>query len=128
MNCKILFQRDWNKGYTVCLIFKESVAVFKEYNLSWHFSTKHANNPSNLTKASYLPAYKIAKQSKPPSEWELLKECMIETADILCPENKSKFEKKSLSRRTVTRRVEVIGEDLACELNTKFYSIFIFYI
>ena len=37
---------------------------------------------------------------------------MVETAGLLCPESKAKFEKVSLSRRTVTRRVELIGEDI----------------
>ena len=130
----------------------ETVAVFKEYNISRHFATKHANYASkqstegraataqrlaaNLqtqqnffhrqtaiqessTKASFLLAFKLAKASKPFSEGEFLKECMIETADLLCPESKGKFEKISLSRRTVTRRVELIDEDIVSELNKK---------
>ncbi|XP_070264829.1 general transcription factor II-I repeat domain-containing protein 2-like [Myotis yumanensis] len=53
---------------------------------------------------------------------------MTETAGLLCPESKGKFEKLSLSRRTVTRRVELIDEDLASKLNSKaeffkFYSL-----
>jgi len=44
---------------------------------------------------------------------------MVETAGILCPESKSKFEKISLSRRTVTRRFELIDEDLAGKLHKK---------
>lgn len=42
---------------------------------------------------------------------------MVETAAILCPESKNKFEKISLSCRTVTRRVELIDEDFASKLN-----------
>ncbi|MBN3316740.1 GT2D2 protein, partial [Atractosteus spatula] len=130
--CRV-FTKEWTAKYfftevgtkAICLICKESVAVFKEYNLSWHqFSTKHANYASNLP---------IAKQSKLLSQGELLKECMIETTDILCPESKNKFEKISLSCRTftsyqltVTHLVKVISEDLACELNVMFCSIFIF--
>ncbi len=53
-------------------------------------------------------AHKIAKHSKPFSDGEFVKDCMVETADILCPGSKSQFEKMSLSRRTITRRVEVI--------------------
>ena len=46
----------------------------------------------------------------------------------LCPENKDKFEKISLSRRTVTHRVELIDEDMASELQKqaesfKLYSL-----
>ncbi|KAK0145774.1 General transcription factor II-I repeat domain-containing protein 2B [Merluccius polli] len=44
---------------------------------------------------------------------------MVETADLLCPESKVKFENISLSRRTVTHRVELIDEDIVSELNKK---------
>ena len=63
--------------------------------------------------------FKLAKASKPFSEGEFLKECMAETAGLLCSENKDKFEKISLSRRTVTRRVELIDEDIASKLQKK---------
>lgn len=42
---------------------------------------------------------------------------MVETAAILCPESKNKFEKISLSCRTVTSRVELIDKDFASKLN-----------
>lgn len=76
------------------------------------------------SKASFMLSFKLAKASKPLS----LKECMIEAAGLLCPESKGKFEKLSLSRRTVTHRVELVDEDLACKLNSKaeffkFYSL-----
>ncbi|XP_015426251.1 PREDICTED: general transcription factor II-I repeat domain-containing protein 2-like [Myotis davidii] len=145
----------------VCLICQETLAVFKEYNLSCHFATKHGNyaskqspqerettaqrlmaklqaqqnvfhrqtaNQETTTKASFKLSFKLAKASKPLSEDEFLKECMIETAGLLCPESKGKFEKLSLLRRTVTHRVELIDEDLASKLNSKaeffkFYSL-----
>lgn len=155
-----MFNKEWTTKYfftevrskAVCLICQETVAVFKEYNIGRHFSTKHANYANkqspqertataqqlvaslqaqqntfmrhtaiqeSSTKASYLLAFKLAKTSKPFSEREFLKECMVETAAILCPESKNKFEKISLSRRTVTRRVKLIDEDLASKLNKR---------
>lgn len=166
--CRV-FKKEWTTKYfftehrssAVCLICQETVAVFKEYNISRHFATKHANYASKLstkereaaaeklaanlkaqqsffhrqtaiqessTKASFMLSFKIAKASKPLSEGEFLKECMVETAGILCPETKDKFEKISLSRRTVTRRVELIDEDITSILNKKaksftFYSV-----
>ncbi|XP_077573515.1 general transcription factor II-I repeat domain-containing protein 2-like [Stigmatopora nigra] len=157
--CRV-FNKEWTTKYfftevrstAVCLICQETIAVFKEYNISCHFATKHANYASkqstqqqaataqrlvaNLqsqqnffhrqtaiqeasTKTSFLLAFKLAKASKPFSEGEFLKECMIETAGVLCPESKGKFEKISLSRRTITRRVELIDEDIVSELNKK---------
>lgn len=131
--CRV-FNKEWTTKYfftevrskAVCLICQETVAVLKEYNISRHFSTKHANYANNQstqertataqrlaaslqaqqntfirqtaiqessTKASYLLAFKLAKTSKPFSKGEFLKECMVETAGILCPESKNKFEK-----------------------------------
>lgn len=140
------------RSKAVRLICQESIAVLKEYNISRHFSTKHANYASNLsiqehtatagrlvsrlqaqpktfiratsiqeasTKTSYLLAFKLAKASKPFSEGEFFKECMVETASILCPESKNKFEKMTLSCRSVTRHIEVIDEHFTSKLNIK---------
>lgn len=73
-------------------------------------------------------AFKLAKAIKPFSEGQFLKECMVETAGLLCLESKGKFEKICLSRRTVTRHVKLIDEDISSELNKnaesfKFYSL-----
>lgn len=157
--CRV-FNKDWTTKYfftevrwnAVSLICLGTVAVFKEYNISRHFSAKHVSNQSvqeraataqrlaaslqaqqntfirqtviqeSNTKASHLLTIKLAKTSKPFSEGEFLKDCMVETAGILYPESKNKFEKVSLSRRTVTRRVELIDEDLASKLKEKVES------
>ena len=41
---------------------------------------------------------------------------MVERADLLCPDTKSKYQQISLSCRTVTRHVEQIDEHLASKL------------
>lgn len=64
-------------------------------------------------------AFKLAKASKPVSKGEFLKECMVKIAGLLCPESKDKFEKISLSCRTVTRCVELIDEDIASEIQKR---------
>lgn len=48
--CRV-FNKEWTAKYfftevrskAVCLIYQETVVVFKEYNISHHFATKHAN-------------------------------------------------------------------------------------
>ncbi len=47
--------------------------------------TKQCSIQESVTKASYVVAHKIAKHSKPFSDGEFVKYCMVETADILCP-------------------------------------------
>ena len=61
-------------------------------------------------------SHKIAKNSKPFSEEAFVKECLVDSAALLCPDKKDEFENVSLSRRTVTRRVEDIAENLELEL------------
>ena len=63
------------------------------------------------THASYRVAYSIAKHSKPFSDGELFKKCMLNVADQVRPEQRQKFEEVSLSRRTMACRIEAIGED-----------------
>lgn len=84
------------------MICRESVAVFKEYNISCHFTAQrlvaHLQNQQHFfhrqtdlrikNKASFLLTFKLAKASKPFPEGEFLKSCMVETAGILCPESK----------------------------------------
>ena len=62
------------------------------------------------THASYRVAYSIAKHSKPFSDGEFFKKCMLDVADQVCPEHRQKFEEVSLSRRTAARRIKAIGE------------------
>ena len=81
----------------------------------------------SITKASFLLAFKTAQASKPFSDGEFIKQCMVKTAGLLCPDTKGKYEQISLSRRTVTRRIKQIDEHLANELKEKEDS-FVFYL
>ena len=53
-----IFNKQWTERYfftdvgvkAVCLICHETVAMFKEYKLKWHFQTKHAHFGHNLSK------------------------------------------------------------------------------
>ena len=60
--------------------------------------------------------YHIAKHNKPFSDGEFIKKCMLDVADQVCPEKRQKFEEVSLSRRTLARRNETIGENLTSQL------------
>ena len=63
------------------------------------------------THASYRVAYNVAKHSKSFSDGEFFKKRMLDVADQVCPAHRQKFEEVSLSRKTVARRIEAIGED-----------------
>ncbi|XP_005817565.2 general transcription factor II-I repeat domain-containing protein 2-like [Xiphophorus maculatus] len=166
--CRV-FNKNWTakylftevRGKAVCLVCGEQIAVFKDYNLSRHYETKHGEKYKNVTdaerartseallaklqkqqgfftklhtsrdaatKTSFVIAHKIAKTGKPFSEGEFIKECLVDSAALICPEKKEEFEKVPLSRRTVTRRVEDISCNLELQLqrevaNFDFFSL-----
>ncbi|XP_014460030.1 general transcription factor II-I repeat domain-containing protein 2-like [Alligator mississippiensis] len=156
--CQI-FNKEWTSKYffidvggkPACLICKESMAVFKEYNLNRHFESKHASKYKNLSakekakkteemvagmqkeqtryrmesaqdgimRTSYEIAHTIVKNSKPFSEGEFIKECLVVSATILCPEKNKLFENICLSRQTIERHVEDISKNLDLQLKRK---------
>ncbi|PNF14661.1 hypothetical protein B7P43_G11733 [Cryptotermes secundus] len=70
-------------------------------------------------KASYVIAELIAKNSKCFSESEFLKECLVKTADIVCPDKVQIFKNISLSRNTVAEKVDDIATNLSEQLLAK---------
>ena len=70
---------------------------------------RHHTSRDAATKTSFVISHKIAKNSKPFSEGEFVKECLVDSAALICPEKKAAFEQVPLSRRTVTRRIEDIA-------------------
>ena len=154
--CRV-FNDEWTTKYcfikvgskSVCLLCRESVAVFKEYNLKRHYQTKHSDFGYNLTteerkrkclelvknlekqqtvftkqssiqdaatEASLVLSHRIVKHNKPFSDGEFIKECLLDAANIMCPEQKNKFDNITLSRRTVVRRVDKISDNLMHKL------------
>ncbi|KAJ4926780.1 hypothetical protein JOQ06_014526 [Pogonophryne albipinna] len=157
--CRV-FNKTWTakylftevKGKAVCLVCGVQVAVFKEFNVSRHYATKHADKYKNLSeeerakesdallaklqsqqqlftkhstsrdaavKTNYVLFHKIAKKSKPFSDGEFIKEYLLDSAALICPEKKEAFEKVPLSRRTVTRRIEDIAGNLVLQLQNR---------
>ena len=87
--------------------------------------TRAAQESTCYVKASYTVAMILARNSKPYSDGEIVKECMESVVEILCPEKKKDFSKISLSRQTITRRVDDIGKHIEDNLKSR-ASEFIF--
>ncbi|GBO08028.1 General transcription factor II-I repeat domain-containing protein 2A [Araneus ventricosus] len=67
------------------------------------------------TRASYIVAYNIAKNNKALSDGEFV----MKVCDVLCPDKKNNFQTVSLSRKTVTSRIEAIDKNLTSQLESK---------
>jgi hypothetical protein len=65
-----------------------------------------------VTQATLLVTHNIANHNKPFSDSEFMKQCMVDVAEVVCPDNKTAFENISLSRRTTTYRMEEMNSDL----------------
>lgn len=90
--------------------------------------TKQNTAQKASTLAGYVVAYKIAKSNKPYSEGEFIKDCMVSMSKILCPEKIKEFESVSLSRKTVTTRIDAIALNLSIQFrqsiaNFKYFSV-----
>ncbi|KAJ4942397.1 hypothetical protein JOQ06_012263 [Pogonophryne albipinna] len=81
--------------------------------------TNLAKSGEAVTQASYVVAHEIARRSKPFSDGEFVRDCILKVADIVCPEQKSKFRDISLSNDTVTRRIEDLANDLKEQLGLR---------
>ena len=80
---------------------------------------KESNQQSQASsRAGNLVAYEITKRGKPFFEGEFVKDSMLKVADIVCPDQRRSFQKVSLSRMTITRRVEKIDSDIKGPLNS----------
>jgi len=66
--------------------------------------------------ASYMVALQIAKKGRPFTDGDYVKECMVETAEVLCPSASKSFEAVLLSARTIQRRVNDIGSAMKEQL------------
>lgn len=67
-----------------------------------------------VVRASYAIAKRIASNSKPFSDGDFIKKCILDAASSVCPKNLDELKKISLSRNTITRRVE----ELACNVES----------
>jgi hypothetical protein len=74
--------------------------------------TKHKSLNEKSLKASFRLSQMIVNKSKPFSDGEFIKECILEACDVICPEKRHLFENISLSNDTVVRRTEKMSENL----------------
>lgn len=103
---------------------KEKVEkLMKGLNEQQAIFVKKRDDTDNIIRASYIVSEKIATHSKNYSDGEFVKECLQAVVDILCPGRKKEIDNISLSRRTVTRRIDELATNVEIwltELASKF--------
>jgi hypothetical protein len=80
---------------------------------------KNNSSQKAATHASYIVAYNTAKYNKALSDGEFVKDCMLSICDIICPDKTKDFATVSLSRKTITNRIDAIDTNLSSQLQTR---------
>lgn len=88
--------------------------------------TRSREVSDGAVKASYLIASELVQASKPFSDGELIKKCMLKAAEVVCPEKQAAFANISLSRNTIADRVEDLSRNLTAQMNDKIKSFVAF--
>ncbi|UYV65514.1 hypothetical protein LAZ67_3004575 [Cordylochernes scorpioides] len=81
--------------------------------------TKVSQKSEAAVHASYVLSEMIAKHSKPFTEGDFIKECLIKAAEIVCPGSVKTFQAISLSRNTVVERVTDMARNLNDQIKEK---------
>ena len=87
---------------------------------------KKANKESDAAvEASYVVSGMIAKAGKSFKEGEFIKNCMLQVASIVCPENKGRLSNISLSANTAAERISELSGNIygqLCEKGKHFHA------
>ena len=84
-----------------------------------NFFKKKQEESKSITKAASVVSLLISKLMKPFTDAGFIKECTLAIVNKVCPEKKLLFDSIPLSAITVTRKVEVISENLKLQFKNK---------
>ncbi|KAL4098878.1 hypothetical protein QTP88_023396 [Uroleucon formosanum] len=105
--------------------FTEKLRLDKLQSLQNNFSSqqllfkKQKNINEAATKASFRISHLLTKRGKAFSDGSLIKECIIQAVEEICPERIDTFKNISLSANTVTRRIDDISNNLNSQVSNK---------
>ena len=72
-----------------------------------------------IVQYSFLIGQRIGQTMKSYSEGDFVKKCLTDVAEEMCPKMVQKFEKISLSRWTIARRIDEVASDICDTLKNK---------
>nr|CAI5850299.1 unnamed protein product [Callosobruchus analis] len=80
---------------------------------------KFTRRADTATLVSYKVAREIAATSRPFTDGDFVKKCLLISIESICPDKKQEVENISLSRMTIQRRISDISTDLFEQLKIK---------
>ena len=76
--------------------------------------------------SSYLIANELVHASRPFSDGEFVKICMMKAVEVVCPEKQSAFANISMSMNTIVDGVEDLSQNLGSQIQDKINSFIAF--
>ena len=73
----------------------------------------------SVTRTSYKKVQMMAEHGKPLTDGKLIKVCMMQAVNDLCPEKANLFGSIGLSTSSVVRRTEELGENIVLQIREK---------
>lgn len=95
---------------------REMIKSLKKQQMTF---TKIREINDSAVKTSFIIANEIAKSSKPFSDGEFIKMCMIQAAEVVCPDKKQAFNNISLTRNTVADRIADLSKNIDQQIKEK---------
>ena len=87
---------------------------------------KPIQQTENAVTASFIVAEEIARSSRPFTDREFVRSCINKVTKLLAPDQVHLFEKISLSRVTILRRIQKISQNISDQLSLKAKSFMCF--
>ena len=105
--------------------YEEPMRVLKLKELKANLTQQHTfftkiqkRNVASVT-ACYELSRMIATNGKAYTEGDFIKQCLVKTAEIMCPEKVHLFKDISLTRNTVVERIDDMSSDLKQQLKAE---------
>lgn len=90
-----------------------------EKNRVQHMFQQQLRGKDDVIRASFEIAFLIARDQRSLGTGEFVKKCIAAAINEICPDKLPAFNNISLSRRTITRRIEEIGKNLENQLERR---------
>lgn len=94
----------------------DKLCQLKSLSQQRHIFNKVHKSSEDVVIASYVVSQMIAKTSHPFTEGQFVKDCLVDVAQILCPEKVKIFSEISLSANTVARRITEMSASVEKQL------------
>uniref|UniRef100_H3A0C3 DUF4371 domain-containing protein n=1 Tax=Latimeria chalumnae TaxID=7897 RepID=H3A0C3_LATCH len=108
-----------DRSVIICLLWKNTIAVPKEFNLKRHYESKQFKGELQKQKIDSLKQGLSLQQTlftRGNAEVEIATQCMMVASQKFCPESTNKCENVSLNRMIIQHRISSLSDNISAQL------------